>query len=165
MLRKRGHPFCRLCTLFTDLFNQTYASQQMGILSYHYRYHCVSSCHVMAISYHITPSSIIGLTVRSTKDAAELLARAVTDVRKFQQYMQVALLKRYPETDTRIGRECGRQAVQEALFPVIFHNLFEMYKRKNFYRDAVFAAKLAGIITPPLIIVIAIRISICDFMV
>ena len=38
----------------------------------------------------------------------------------------------------------NRWYTRQAVFPHIFHNLFAIYKRKNFYRDAEFASKLAG---------------------
>lgn len=86
-------------------------------------------------------------------------------MRKFISKMHSAVLKRFPEIDNRSGRESSIQAVQEvnqlrcsdplslliggdscsqAVFPHVFRNLFAIYQRKNFFKDAEFSSKVAG---------------------
>lgn len=89
-----------------------------------------------------SPNARMGAKSMSMSMAVSLLETSVNDVKTFLTRLERLVVRIFPELSPRPGREVVEIACREALFPQVFDTLFALYKRKNFYRDAEFAAKV-----------------------
>ena len=99
-------------------------------------------CHqfIAAFNTHYTP-----LLSLSSKLSADLLYYAVTELDHFSACLAALIMAMFPEVYSRDIQEAAKLTVFEYVCPSVYAVLFAIYRRKNYYKDGEFGAKLVSL--------------------